>query len=272
MHTRRSFVSVLALVVSLLLRTAAADAQLAAPTIVDEGSNGIFRIEFTTPNVFDLSSDWVSHDSSGRFSGHLRTTDGGEIDIDQKITGGCKTSRGVTTVKQKIKSFGTVGNGDLYAATSRYEGVMQGYGAGVKLIGVTKTHACLRYTLAPFSTKKVTVCTDSEITNQVFTHDGRWSIRLGFDNAGKNLVGYATIYVAQGNPEKAKSYDTVVSGKVEPDGEANFKLKPLGDNGIGGTIKLRAFVIPRAGAVPPQLIDVLEVSGNILGQKFSEVY
>ncbi len=271
MHTRRSFGCTLALAVSLLLHTPAAHAQLAPPAIVDEGDNGIFRIEFTTPNVFDLSSDWVSHDSSGRFSGHLRTTDGGEIDIDQKITGGCKTSRGVTTVKQKIKSFGTVGNGDLYSATSRYEGVMQGYGAGVQLIGVTKTHACLRYDFAPFSKKKVTVCTDSVLSDQVFTHDGRWSIRLGFDNAGKNLVGYATVYVAQGNPEKAKSYDTVVSGKVDPDGEANFKLKPLADS-FGGTIKLRAIVIPRSGDVPPTLVQILEVGGNILGQKFAEVY
>ncbi len=64
----------------------------------------------------------------------------------------------------------------------------------------------------------------------------------------------------------------MVTGKLDPDGEANVKLTPIDDNGIGGTIKLRAVVIPRNGDTAPELVEILEVGGKILGQKFAEVY
>jgi hypothetical protein len=270
MHTRRSLIA-FALLGTLLLTDARAEAQLAPPTIFKDW-HGAFHIDFTTPNVFDLSSDWVSHGSNGKLSGLLRTTDGGGIDLIHKFSGSCKMSRGVTTVKQRILIGGTVGNGDEYNSVSNFEGTMVGYGLDAKLVGDTVTKVCLRYDLQPFSKRKIIVCDVQTVLDEMWSHDGRWAIRLEFDNVGKKLTGTANVYVAEFNPGKAKQYATTVTGKLDPDGEANFKLTPIDDNGIGGTIKLRAVVIPRNGDTPPELVEILEVGGKILGQKFDEVY
>lgn len=272
MRTRRVLPLAFLLTLSLVLAPVPARAQLAPPSIYVAGS-GVFYIAFTTPNVFDLSSDWVTHGSSGKLSGTLRTTDHDEIDLIHKISGSCKQSRGVTTVKQRILIGGTVGGGDEYNSVSNFEGTMVGYGAGAKLVGHTSTKVCLRYDYGPFSKKKLIVCDVSTLDDQVWSHDGRWSITLGFQTVGKKLTGTAVVSVAESSPEKRKSYETTVEGKLDPDGEANFKLKPVdGSNGIGGTITLRALVIPGNAVTPPQLLEILEVGGKILGQKFAEVY
>jgi hypothetical protein len=272
MDIRRIPFAALALLGTLLLANANAgvEEQLAPPTIFKDW-HGAFHIEFTTPSVFDLSSDWVQHDAQGHLSGAIRTTDGGDIDIVSEISGTCKMSRGVTTVKQRVVSRGVVGGGDELRSVSNYKGTMVGYGGAAKLVGINQTRACLKFDYAPFSTKKIVVCTNS-VDDRVWDHDGRWAIRLEFDNVGKKLTGTAKVYVAEGYPEKAKDYATVVTGKLDPDGEANFKLTPIDDNGIGGTIKLRAVVIPRNADTAPELVEILEVGGKILGQKFAEVY
>src|SRR5688572_9499095 len=121
MDIRRSPFVAAAFLGTLLLRAAGADDQLAPPSIYKD-FHGAFHVEFTTPNVFDLSSDWVRHGKNGKLSGVLRTTDGEEIDLIHKISGSCKMSRGVTTVKQRILIGGTVGNGDEYNSVSNFEG------------------------------------------------------------------------------------------------------------------------------------------------------
>jgi hypothetical protein len=196
--------------------------QLAPPTIFKE-SHGAFHIDFTTPNVFDLSSDWVAHGSNGKFSGGFRTNDGDGIDLIHKISGSCKMSRGVTTVKQRILIGGTVGGGDEYNSVSNFEGTMVGYGVDATLGGTTVTKVCLRFDLGPFSKRKTIVCDVSRIDNQMWSHDGRWAIRLEFDHVGKKLTGTANVYVAEFNADTAKQYATTVTGKLDPDGEANFK-------------------------------------------------
>ncbi len=261
----------LALLGSLPVPAAHADPNLAPPTIVKEG-DGTFRIDFTTPNVLDLSSDWVHHDDKGRLAGNLLDTDGAEFQVVHAITGSCKYSRGVTTVKQRIVSEGVVGGGDVFRSVSNFEGTIVGYGSAAQLVGHTSIKSCLRQTV-PFGKKKFTVCNITAEDPVVSKHDGRWSIRLVFDNDGKHLIGGAEVYTGQSNPKKAKSYSTSVSGKLDPDGEANFKLVPLDKhNGIGGTIKLRALVIPRSGDNSPELVEILEVGGKVLGQSFAEVY
>lgn len=193
------------------------------------------------------------------------------IDLVHSISGTCKSSRGVTTVKQRVIIAGFIGGGDAYRAVSNYKGVMVGHGADAELMGINQTRSCLKLDHGPFSKKKIVVCTNS-VDEQVFPHDGRWAIRLTFDHVGKHVIGTATVHVGEGDPAHHKSYAANVTGKIAPDGEATFKLKPIDDNGVGGTLKLRALVIPRSGDTPPALVEILEVGGKILGQKFAEAY
>ncbi len=271
MKIRRFLLAALTLGTLLTPSAHAADGDQLAPPEIYEDPNGAFHIDFTTPSVYDLSSDWVSHDEAGRLSGLLRDTDGADFDVQHVISGKIKQSRGVTTVKQRVVMKGVVGGGDEYKAVSNYKGTMFGYGAATKLVGIAQTRACIKFDYAPVSKKKVVVCTNS-VDDREWDHDGRWAIRIKFDNVGRDLVGTAIVYVAEFTPGKSKSYETEVSGRLDADGEANFKLKPIDDNGIGGTIKLRALVSPGNAGTPPQLLEILEVGGNILGQKFAEVY
>ncbi len=271
MDRRRTPFAAFALLLTVSLGTAVADDQLAAPTIFEDG-NGTFHVDFTTPSVFDLSSDLVTHDDAGRFRAAWREVDPASgIDLLHTVSGTCKSSRGVTTVKQRVIIAGQVGGGDAYKAVSNYKGVMVGYGADAELVGINQTRSCLKFDYAPFSTKKVVVCTNS-FDDQVFPHDGRWAIRLTFDHVGKHVIGTATVHVGESDPAHQKSYAANVTGKIAPDGEATFKLKPVDDNGVGGAITLRALVIPRSGDTPPVLVEILEVGGKILGQRFAEAY
>lgn len=268
---RSPYASLAALLATLLLSATPVRAQLAPPQIT--AFTGVFHIAFTTPNVVDLSSDWVSHDERGRLSGLLLTTDNEEILIKSSISGACSMSMGVTKVKQRIVTKGRVGNGDTYSAVSNFKGTLEGYGAEAKLVGETDTKTCLKFDYGPFSKKKIVVCNRNIELDQSWNHDGRWSIDLVLHNVGKDLSGGGLVSVGEANPATSKTYGVTVKGRLDPDGEANFKLVPLDkENGVGGTIKLRALMSPGHDGWPPELLEILEVGGKILGQKFAEVY
>jgi hypothetical protein len=270
-----------------LLTAANATAQPEPPSVYKDG-NGAFHIDFTTPAVYDLSSHLsevtdgglvremhVSHTASGALTGAGHDTDGADYSVIHEVKGSCKTKRGETFVTQKIKSIGSLSTDDPkeYRALSVFTGKMEGYGPDTKLVGFTETRSCLRFDYAPFSKKKIVVCTRSLLPDQVFPHPsaGLWTIRLAFDDDGRNVFGSATVFISDVLPTKVQSHETTVTGRIGDDGEATFKLDPA-DGAPFGKITLRALVVPRQGATPPELVEILEVGGKILGQKFAEVF
>lgn len=269
------------------LSGASAAAQPEAPVVYKDG-NGAFHVDFTTPPVYDLSSHMsevsdgglvremhVLHSASGGLNGAGYDTDGNKYSVIHEVKGSCKTKRGETFVTQKIRSIGSLGTDDPkeYRALSVFTGKMEGYGPGTKLVGFTETRSCLRFDYAPFSKKKITVCSRSLIPDQVFPHPsaGLWAIRLTFDDDGRNVYGVATVFISDVLPTKMQSHETTVAGRLD-DGEVTFKLDPVDKGAPFGKITLRARVTPRQGATPPELGEILEVGGKILGQKFAEVF
>lgn len=269
------------------LTTHPAAAQPEAPSIYRDG-NGAFHVEFDSPPVYDLSSHLsevtdgglvremhVRHTATGALTGAGYDTDGGQYSVIHEVKGSCKTKRGETFVTQKIKSIGSLGTDDPkeYRALSIFTGKMEGYGPGTKLVGFTETRSCLRFDYGPFSKKKITVCTSNLIPDQVFPHPsaGLWAIRLAFDDDGRNVFGTATVFISDVLPTKVQSHETTVAGRLDDEGEVTFKLDPVGEAPFG-KITLRARVTPRQGATPPELVEILEVGGKILGQKFAEAF
>jgi len=268
--------------------TTTASADPAPPDIFEDG-NGAFHIDFTTPAVYDLSSHLsevtdgglvremhVRHTAGGALTGAGYDTDGAAYSVVHDVKGSCKTKRGETVVTQKIKSIGSLSTDDEkeYRAVSIFTGKMEGYGPDTKLVGFTETRSCLRFDYGPFSKKKIVVCTRNLIPDQVFPHPsaGLWSIRLAFDDDGRNVFGTATVFISDLLPTKVQAHETTVAGRLDDEGEVTFKLAPVDKGAPFGKIALRARVTPRQGATPPDLVEVLEVGGKILGQKFAEVF
>jgi hypothetical protein len=250
--------------------------------------NEFHVITFSTPGVYDFSVDetesngtivsryLVSHDRKGKILGFLSDTSD-HIALTTDVSGTCKTSNGVTVLTEKFKGRGDLGNGDSMFSRATKRSEVHGIGTGATLFSSLKIKTCVRLK-QPFSEKVSTVCNSGGGNSETYLGDlGNWSVRLHITQpVPGEILGLGTISTGiEKQPKYVRTTEVIAAGSLKlEDGEpaggygiAKIKLTPLQDDGDGPvTITARL-----NGVLYPGIVEVLEVKGKLLGQKFNEV-
>jgi hypothetical protein len=273
----------LGLAAALALAALAAPAAAQPPTITIDDV-GAHVITFTTPGIYDFSRHYHEEDSGivytteteqdakGRIRGFGRDL-GGDFDVHHVIKGGCKAAGGVTRLKMKMLSYGSIGSGDPkeYQAVGVSRGVVQGSGATAKLVGTLKSRLCIR-SEDPIRKRYVRVCNGNTAPYEIdLANQGIWLIKVAFESNGGRLGGFASIATSSANPAKIRTFQVSIDGSIDSDGIATIQFAPVDETGLG-SVRVRGPMVYDPVLDVPTLVAIDEVKGRLLGQRFDVTY
>lgn len=281
-HAPRGAKLVLALAISLGALAARPAAAQAPSILIDD--LGVHTITFTTPGVFDFSSHQsfqdgailftteAVQDARGRIFGTGRDY-GGDFDVSHRIKGRCRSTDGGSKLVFRMLSEGSVGSGDPeeYKALGVTRGIVEGWGASAKFVGTLRSRVCLKE-VDPIQQRTKTVCASNTVDHTFsLANVGNWQIRLSIDRIGDRIIGAASITTAVTVASNARTFDVSVNGRVDDQDVATIDLQPMDESALGW-VRLVGPILHDPVVDAPELYAIDEVKGQLLGQRFDEVY
>jgi hypothetical protein len=275
---------------SLLAAALAAIPSIAAaaappPDFVMDG-NGAHHITFSTPAVYELTSQFshtegdgitlsrvILHHPSGWLIGEGHDY-GGLFDIHHDIEGKVTAARGITHLKETTQSAGSIDTTDReqYVAVTKVKATISGDAYDAKYVGTIATRLCLK-TYDPIVGRMVKECVKHAVPQTLdYSSDGLWTIVLRpLARFGKEFFGTATIWLGEETGQGASTAEMTVEGKIARDGFARLRLTPSGDY-AAGSLDLTVILEGGEQGEAPTLVSVHRVKGKLLGQKFDATY
>lgn len=269
MNTSRTLAATLTLAAVL-----ATQAQ-AGPTITIDGF-GASIVQFETPPVFDFTSHtvdshdgvtttWdVDHAANGRLRGRIVDSTGGAVTLTTVISGLIRGNDGTTTIRQKLRGSGDLGNKDSIRSIGLVRGTFSGWGADATLTATTKMRTCTRL-FDPVRKVHRTLCNDGSFQKQYdYANAGDWLLRVALNHNGSTLFGAGSMFTGT-----SRDADVSVAGTYLPGGRSVLKLGPKDARGQGKVSLSVTLVAAEDGSL--QITQVHELRGMLLGQRFNEV-
>jgi hypothetical protein len=100
---------------------------------------------------------------------------------------------------------------------------------------------------------------------------GNWQIRISLDRIGDRIIGAASITTAVTVAANARTFEVSVNGRVDDQDVATIELQPMDESALGW-VRLVGPIIHDPVVDAPELYAIDEVKGQLLGQRFNEVY
>jgi hypothetical protein len=252
----------------------------AADPVVDLEAPATHVITFTSPPIYDVSTNasssngtidsvtLIAQDQKGNIDGVL-VDKGSIITLTTNITGTIRRSGGVTVIKEKEIGEGDLGNGDKMYSRGTKQSVVVEHPGGATLHSVLKIKTC-SFFKKPFSDKYSKVCNSGGLEHDSpFARSGDWVVRLDLDQSPSGeLSGFGKVITNVHSSEFKRETDVIISGLAKDEGLARIKLSPLFKGGDGPV----SMVAQINGTQHPAILWVFSVKGKLLGQKFAEEF
>lgn len=254
----------LSALIPVLARPIAAD-----PPTLTADENGSTTVTITSSPLFDMTADVTTgdaggelrtetyQDARGKLTGHTSHVLGGGFFSEGRMTGTLKGSPKGASVKTKTVSATFIGDELQSEALQVSRGFIDPSGS---YEGTVKMRYCDPYIGC------------KNVGGFPFSHSmgsGAWELKLTLDGQGKSVFGAVSIITSPANPQRRRSFDYNAKGKINlKTGIATVKLISVNADGAP-PVKLKVRMTPSSGIDPWTLDEVLQVSGKLLGQKFS---